>query len=126
MSTLFDKFRIPTGYTIGGQDYKVEQLDTVRDDDDDPVFGLHIPSRAKILVAKNFPVTDNLKHPFTKDQMVNTFFHEMFHSFNFMMNNEQDESIAQSFANFMCEFLKTARYDTEHEGGGSDEPEPFC
>ena len=52
----------------------------------------------------------------TKDQIVNSFFHEMFHSFNFMMNNEQEEVIAQSFANFMCEFLKTAKYDTEHEG----------
>ena len=32
------------------------------------------------------------------------------------MNNDQDETLAQSFANFMCEFLNTAEYDTEHEG----------
>ena len=29
------------------------------------------------------------------------------------MNNEQDETLAQSFANFMCEFLNTAEYNSK-------------
>lgn len=114
--SLFDKFVIPDRFTIGGQDYTVVQQETVRDDDDDPVFGLHSPVEAKITIATKFPITDTLKHTFSKDQVVNSFFHELFHSFNFMMNTEQDEAIAQSFANFMCEFLKTAEYDSGHAG----------
>ena len=39
-----------------------------------------------------------------------------------MMNNEQEEVIAQSFANFMCEFLKTAKYDNKYEGKASFRP----
>ena len=122
METLFDKFQIPDRYTIGGQEYKVIQQEIVKDENNDPVFGLHSPVEAKIAIAHKFPITDSLKHSFTKDQIVNSFFHEMFHSFNFMMNNEQEEVIAQSFANFMCEFLKTAKYDSEHEGGASSRP----
>ena len=126
METLFDKFQIPDHFTIGGQDYTVVKKETVRDSDDDPVFGLHSSIEAKIYVAEKYPITDKLKHEFTRDQLINTFFHELFHSFNFMMNNEQEEVIAQSFANFMCEFLKTATYDSKYEGGGSDEPREFC
>ena len=126
MLTLFDKFEIPDRYTIGGQEYVIEKKEFVRDDDDDPVFGLHSPAEAKITLADKYPVTSNLDYTFSRDQKINSFFHEMFHSFNFMMNNEQDEGIAQSFANFMCEFLKTASYDSGHDGEGSDIPEPFC
>lgn len=116
METLFDKFQIPDRYTIGGQEYKVIVKDIVKDDNGDAVFGLHNAIETKILIAKSYPITNTSKHSFSKDQIVNSFFHEMFHSFNFMMNNEQEEVIAQSFANFMCEFLKTATYDSEHEG----------
>lgn len=122
METLFDKFQIPDCYTIGGQEYKVVQQEIVRDENNDPVFGLHSPAEAKIIIAHKFPTTDSIKHDFTKDQIINSFFHEMFHSFNFMMNNEQEEVIAQSFANFMCEFLKSAKYDSEHEGRTDSRP----
>jgi hypothetical protein len=125
METLFDKFQIPDRYTIGGQEYTVIKKEVVRDEDDDPVFGLHSPAEAKITIAENFLTKNTLKHPFSKDQMVNSFFHEMFHSFNFMMNNEQDETIAQSFANFMCEFLKTAEYDSGHAGESGPGFRPF-
>lgn len=31
------------------------------------------------------------------------------HVFNFYFNTEQDEALAQTFANFMCEYLATKR-----------------
>ena len=116
MQTLFDKFEIPDRYTIGGQEYKVVRKEIVRDDDDDAVFGLHSPFEAKISIAEGYPTSNNETHPLSRDQIMNSFFHELFHSFNFMTNNEQEEWLAQSFANFMCEFLKTASYDSGHEG----------
>lgn len=42
-------------------------------------------------------------------QIENTFWHELFHVFNFYFNTEQDEALAQTFANFMCEYLATKR-----------------
>lgn len=41
----------------------------------------------------------------TEEQIKNSFWHEMFHAFNY--NNKQDESLAQTFANFMREYELT-------------------
>lgn len=41
----------------------------------------------------------------TREQIKNSFW--LFHAFNFYYNNRQDESLAQTFANFMCEFELT-------------------
>jgi hypothetical protein len=123
--TLYDKFQIPDRYVIGGQDYTVKVKETVQDEDGDGVFGLHDPITNTISIAKKFHLTNNFDHPLTRDQIINSFFHELFHSFNYMMNTEQDETIAQSFANFMCEFLKTAEYDSGHAGESSTEFRPF-
>lgn len=45
----------------------------------------------------------------TKEQLINTFYHELFHCFNFFYNTEFDEGLSQSFANFMCEYLETKK-----------------
>ena len=34
----------------------------------------------------------------------NTFYHELFHVFNYYYNNETSETLAQVFANFMAEY----------------------
>lgn len=39
------------------------------------------------------------------EQLRNTFYHELFHVFQFYYNNEFNE--AQVYANFMCEFIET-------------------
>lgn len=41
------------------------------------------------------------------EQMRNTFYHELFHAFQFYFNNEFNEAQAQVYANFMCEFIET-------------------
>lgn len=43
----------------------------------------------------------------TEEQIKNSFWHEMFHAFNYYYNNNQDESLAQTFANFMREYELT-------------------
>ena len=40
----------------------------------------------------------------TKRQMLNTFWHEVIHVWQFYFNNQYDEAQAQVFANFMCEY----------------------
>ena len=40
----------------------------------------------------------------------NTFYHELFHTFNYLWNTDTDEALAQSFANFMREFETTSNY----------------
>ena len=63
--------------------------------------------RARIRLARNiYSCEEYVK--VTEEQMCNTCWHEIFHVFNYHMNNETDETIAQSFANFMREFESSA------------------
>lgn len=41
------------------------------------------------------------------EQMRNTFYHELFHVFQFYYDNEFNETQAQVYANFMCEFMES-------------------
>lgn len=118
------KIDIPDRFQIAGHPYQIVKKQFVRDDDDDAVFGLHDMISNRIYLAQEFPLGES-SYKFSEHQKQNTFWHELFHAFNYYMNNEQDETLAQSFANFMCEFLKTAEYDSEHEGRGGDEFRPF-
>ena len=112
------KFDIPDRFQVAGHPYKIVKKQFVKDDDDDAVFGLHDMISNRIYLAQEFPLGES-SYKFEEHQKMNTFWHELFHAFNYYMNNEQDETLAQSFANFMCEFLKTAEYDSEHERGGN-------
>jgi len=47
---------------------------------------------------------------FTKEQIKNTYYHEVFHCFNYFFNTEMDEALAQTFANFTCEYLTSKTY----------------
>ena len=118
------KFDIPDRFQVAGHPYQIIKKQFVKDDDDDAVFGLHDMISNKIFLAQEFPLGES-SYKFEEHQKMNTFWHELFHAFNYYMNNEQDETLAQSFANFMCEFLKTAEYDSKHEGGEDLDFRPF-
>lgn len=47
----------------------------------------------------------------TDEQIENTFYHELVHCFQFYHDNNITESEAQTFANFICEFLRTKSYE---------------
>ena len=74
--------------------------------EDDPVYGLfdYLNSEISIRIKK-------LDHTLCdKEQVFNSFWHEVFHAFNYLYNNEMNESLAQVFANFMREFQSTVKY----------------
>lgn len=68
----------------------------VRDDDGSYLYGDHSDVELTIRVALRMKCGEQIK---------NSFWHEVFHAFYY--NNRQDESLAQTFANFMCEFELT-------------------
>ena len=74
--------------------------------EDDPVYGLfdYLNSEISIRIKK---LDDTLCD---KEQVFNSFWHEVFHAFNYLYNNEMNESLAQVFANFMREFQSTVKY----------------
>ena len=77
---------------------------------DDGSYGWHSDVKRKIVVATTME-EDGEDVKLTEGQIENTFWHELFHCFQFYYCNEQDESLAQSFANFMCEYRATRSYE---------------
>ena len=97
---------IPKRFKIAGHDYKIIIENIVYDYDKESVFGYHDNVKLEIRIAKRVLIGSETI-VLTPTQIENTFFHELFHAFNYYWNNEQDESLAQVFSNFMCEFERT-------------------
>ena len=53
---------------------------------------------------------DNVIYNIQEDEILNTFWHEVFHSFQYYWNNKCDEDFAQVLSNFMCELEQTKEY----------------
>ena len=98
---------IPKSFKIGGQKFEVNMVDRIRDTDN---FGEFTYCPPLIEIATKHYDDNGVGHPIPENQIKNTFLHELFHSFNYMWNNEVDESLAQTFANFMCEYEDSKEY----------------
>ena len=96
---------IPKKFKIANQWYTVEMVDHLNDGD----FGDFDSVRTKIRLAKRIYSVDEYIE-LSEEQICNSFYHELFHAFNFHMNCECDETLAQSFANFMREFETNASF----------------
>lgn len=94
---------IPKKFKIANQEYTVKLVEYLDDS-----FGEFDSIRAEIRIAKKAmsPYDDELCE-LSEEQILNSFWHEVFHCFNWHWNTDEDESLAQSFANFMREFEST-------------------
>ena len=95
---------IPKKFKIANQEYTVKLVEYL----DDRNFGEFDSIRAEIRIAKKVrsPYDDELCE-LSEEQILNSFWHELFHCFNWHWDTDADESLAQSFANFMREFEST-------------------
>lgn len=76
--------------------------------DNGDTFWFSLQSKAGNQGGKNVMKNDDGETIYlTEEQIKNSFWHEMFHAFNYYYNNKQDESLAQTFANFMREYELT-------------------
>ena len=96
---------IPTQFTIANHTFKVNQYDKLYMDNEeiDGCFcyeGLEIGIKIKDSKGKLLP----------EEIIRNSFWHETMHVFNYLWNTEVDESLAQTFANFMREFETSVKY----------------
>lgn len=92
-------------FVIGNQRYTVKYVDEL-----DGNYGEFDSIRAEIRIATKVRSSyDDELYDLSEEQIQNTFWHEVFHCFNWHWNTETDESLAQTFANFMREFLTTKK-----------------
>lgn len=93
---------IPKSFKIANDTYHVEIHDSVKDENGDDIFGDHDSVKGVIRIARTV-----YGEELSTEKVLNTFYHELMHAFQFYFNNKTDEAQAQSFANFMREFDST-------------------
>lgn len=98
---------IPNEYKIaGGKTIKV----TLHDELSDGKFGDFSPVKNEIRLARKVE-EDGESWKQSVEDIERTFYHEMFHSFQWYFNTEFSEEMAQSFSNFMYEMMHTSNGD---------------
>ena len=90
---------IPSSFKIGAQEYKVEIVDELEDN-----YGEYSYTPPVIQIARK-----SCGETIPPNQMEATFWHELFHCFQYMFDCTTDEAQAQSFSNFMMEFLESKK-----------------
>lgn len=104
---LYLYHNIPHSFRIANHDFKVKIQDFV-ELDGEYVYGTFSPSKQEILIATKIRTEKEEIH-LTDECVRNSFYHELFHAFNFFWNVDADEGLAQTFANFMREFEITKK-----------------
>ena len=99
------EFLIPDSFKCAGFTIKVEICDKLPDN----TYGDFNDAKNLIRIAKSVE-SDKEIISLTKEQILNTFYHEVCHCFQWYFNTDTYEAQAQVFANFMQEFLKTKTY----------------
>lgn len=94
---------IPKSFKTAGFDINVEFVDKT----DSNCYGTWCDVTNTISLAKNISIKTGELTPTTERQIKNTFFHELFHVFQFYSGKEYSETECNMFANFMLEFLET-------------------
>lgn len=103
---------LPSSFKIANQIYTVTLVHHLEDAN----FGEFDSVKAEIRVASH--VLSSYTNEFIKlseEQVLNSYWHEVFHCFNWHMNTECDETLAQSFANFIREYLTSVQNATNNQ-----------
>ena len=96
---------IPNKFLIAGNEIKV----IVSDQNVGSTFGYFDSVKNEITIY-TVAVTESEIVELKDEQIMNTYFHELFHCFNFFWNTETNEDLAQVFSNFMCEYERTKTF----------------
>lgn len=99
---------IPETFTIGCHTFKV-QLYKELYDENESLCG-QFDYEEQVIRIKIFKYNGE---PLSKECILNTYYHELFHAFNYLWNTGDDESLASTFAMLMCEYETTRRYAKE-------------
>lgn len=94
---------IPNKFKIAGFEIGV----TFEDKLDDNNYGYWNDVSNTIVLAKNISLKNGELTSLTDRQIKNTFYHELFHAFQFYSGKKYCEIECNIFANFMLEFEET-------------------
>jgi hypothetical protein len=96
--------KIPKEFKCAGNVITVNMVDKLKDHE----YGNWCDATNTIELARSIYIDEDNTVELTEEQITNSFYHELGHCFQFYFDNSCDEAQAQTFANFMCEFMRTA------------------
>ena len=96
---------IPDKFKVAGFDITVNIVEKTDDND----YGFWDDVNNTIVIAKNISMKNGELTALSERQMKNTFYHELYHSFQFYSGKEYSEVECNIFANFMLEFDETKK-----------------
>lgn len=96
---------IPNKFKLAGFDITVNIVEKM----DNNNYGFWDDVNNTIVIAKNISLKNGELTALSERQMENTFYHELYHSFQFYSGREYSEVECNIFANFMLEFNETKK-----------------
>jgi len=111
MNKILEK--IPKEFTINHINFIVEKPKSI-DEDNEKSFGYFSEARQLIRIASNMR-REGCFEPITEEQKFYTFLHELGHCYACHTGIDDTEVQAQMFANFLYDFIKTVKYETDEE-----------
>lgn len=102
--------KIPSTFTINTQPITVEIVPKLSNSD----FGQYNPVTDTIKIAKTI-INEDGETELTEEQILNSFFHELLHVFQFHANGDTDETQSSTYAGYIIEFLKSSGLNENFE-----------
>ncbi len=96
--------RIPKQFVIHGHTINIRTVEV----DDEDRYGYYDNVKEEIIIARKIK-SDGVLVELSDTQIEHTFWHEIFHAFQWHISGETDETEAQSYAGLMIEFLRTSK-----------------
>ena len=96
---------IPDKFKLAGFEITVDKVEKTDDND----YGYWDDVNNTIVIAKNISMKNGELTSLSDRQIKNTFYHELYHAFQFYSGREYSEVECNIFANFMLEFDETKK-----------------
>ena len=96
---------IPDKFKLAGFEITVDKVEKT----DDNNYGYWDDVNNTIVIAKNISMKNGELTSLSDRQIKNTFYHELYHAFQFYSGREYSEVECNIFANFMLEFDETKK-----------------
>lgn len=96
---------IPDKFKLAGFEITVDKVEKT----DDNNYGYWDDVNNTIVIAKNISTKNGELTSLSDRQIKNTFYHELYHAFQFYSGREYSEVECNIFANFMLEFDETKK-----------------
>lgn len=95
---------IPNEFSLAGMNFKVEEVDSLKDENEISLYGQFNNNKCIIYLANNVD-----GEQVTIQSKINTFYHELAHILQYYYNNELDESFAQCIGNMLMQYNQTRK-----------------